>query len=420
MSSQFYKDILMSKTSEILFEYLRDIIYNPSKAQLAVEKLDEDFVMLGQGLMYFAQCFSQYNTFAKALAKGDLGAPLPPQENELAAPLKSLHESLKHLTWQSQQVAKGDYKQRVYFMGEFSDAFNTMIEQLAERQQKLEEKISQIQKKTTALEQSNLLLTALVHYVPQQIIVIERNTRAIMLMNDIAKNEINNDANYLENIMQNITNLNSSDSKYDIEIQYADGENERYLMVKSYFLEWNNSNAEVFVISDISNVKSRMKRLEVHAYRDSLTHLYNRLFGMLTLDDWLYEKKQFSLIFADLDCLKYVNDEYGHSEGDKYIINAAKYLDIFFQEAIVCRLGGDEFMLLVPDMDYDEAHATMNNVYHSLQKDEYLEGKTYSYSISFGIIAVQADNTLSAGDILSAADDRMYEHKRTRKKSRRA
>ena len=124
----------MSSTSEILFEYLRDMFYNPSKAVLDIGKLDEDFVMLGQGLTYFAECFSQYNELAEGLAKGDLSVPLPPPENELAAPLKSLQASLKHLTWQSQQVAMGDYTQRVDFMGDFSSAFNMMIEQLSERQ----------------------------------------------------------------------------------------------------------------------------------------------------------------------------------------------------------------------------------------------------------------------------------------------
>ena len=409
----------MSKTSEILFEYLRNIIYNPSKAKLDVDKLDEDFVMLGQGLMYFAQSFSQYNEFAKALAKGDLGASLPPRENELSAPLKALHSSLKHLTWQAQQVAKGDYKQRVYFMGEFADAFNAMIEQLAERQQRLEDQINRIQKKSSALEQSNLLLTTLMRYVPQQIIVIDRDTGGIIIMNDIAINEVNNDANYVENLMQIIRGNNALDSKHGAEIQYMQGTHERYLMIKSYTLEWGGSNAEIFVINDISGVKNKMKELEIYAYQDSMTQLYNRLFGMLTLDSWLYEKKQFALLFVDLDNLKYINDEYGHKEGDIYIIKAAQYLKTFARDAVVCRIGGDEFMLLVPDINYEDAHATIENIYQNFKNDDYLEDKAYAYIISFGIVVVEAGNTLSANDILSIADERMYEDKRMKKNARR-
>jgi diguanylate cyclase (GGDEF)-like protein len=409
----------MSKTSEMLFEYLRDIFYNPSKTELALEKLDEDFVMLGKGLMYFAQCFSQYNEFAKALARGDLGVHPPPPENELAAPLKALHSSLKHLTWQSQEVAKGDYEQRVDFMGDFSDAFNTMIKQLAERQQRLQDKLVRIKKKTAALEQSNLLLNALMRYVPQQIIVMDRESRGIMLVNDIARNEMSNNEKYVENLMQLMSGRNESDSMSGIEIQYTQGEHERDLMVTTYLLEWNNANAEVFVINDITSVKSKMKKLEADAYQDSMTHLYNRVYGMLTLDTWLHQKKRFVLIFVDLDKLKHINDEFGHNEGDRYIINAAGHLKAFAQDAVVCRIGGDEFMLLAPDMGYDEAYAAMDTIYKKFENDDYLKDKAFVYSISFGIAAVETDNKLSAGDLLSIADEKMYKHKRMRKKARR-
>ena len=354
----------MIKTSEILFEYLCDMLNNPTSAELAIKELDEDFVLLGKGLMYCTECFSQYNTFAKALAMGDLGTPLLTQENTLADPLKSLCASLRNLTWQSQQVAKDDYKQRINFMGDFSNAFNTMIEQLADREKKLEDRIIQIQTKTSALEQSNLLLTTLMHYVLTQ------------------------------------------------------AGHERYLMVKSYFLEWHNANAEVFVISDISSIKNKMKKLEIEAYHDSLTLLYNRVFGMLTLDAWLHENRAFALIFVDLDNLKYINDKYGHNEGDRYIINTAKYLKTFAPNAIACRIGGDEFMLLVPDTGYDEAFAIINNICHNIQNDAYLKEKAYSYSISFGIAIVETDNKLPSSDILSIADERMYKHKRFKKMAR--
>jgi diguanylate cyclase (GGDEF)-like protein len=238
-------------------------------------------------------------------------------------------------------------------------------------------------------------------------------------MNDVAKNEINNDANYLNNLLQTISGYVNLDKGYEIDIKYTQGEKERYFMIKTFFLEWNNSNAKIFAISDVSATKNKIRELEIQAYRDSITQLYNRTFGMLTLDSWLHEKKQFILVFADLDNLKYINDEFGHNEGDIYILNAAKYLRTFSAEAVVCRLGGDEFMLLVSNLGYDGAYATMEKIFNNFQKDEYLIDKTYSYSISFGIVAVEKDNKLPASDILSIADERMYAHKRLRKKERK-
>jgi len=120
-------------TAKILFDYLRDLIYSPTHAALDVENLPQGFRDLGNGLRYLAECIFETRKFAQALSKGDLDGPSPSPGNEIAAPLKSLHASLKHLTWQTQQVAQGDYQQRVEFMGDFSVAFSTMVQQLDER-----------------------------------------------------------------------------------------------------------------------------------------------------------------------------------------------------------------------------------------------------------------------------------------------
>ena len=123
----------MDPTAKILFDYLRDLIYKPAHAALDVETLPQGFRDLGNGLHYLAECILETRKFAQALSKGDLDSEPPSPGNEIAAPLKSLHASLKHLTWQTQQVAQGDYQQRVEFMGDFSVAFNTMVQQLDQR-----------------------------------------------------------------------------------------------------------------------------------------------------------------------------------------------------------------------------------------------------------------------------------------------
>ena len=123
----------MEPVEVILFEYLRDVIYNPGQAVLDVEKLPESYRDLGSGLQYFAECVMEAGELAQALSKGILDVKIPLPDNEIAAPLKSLHASLKHLTWQAQQIARGDYQQRVDFMGEFAASFNSMAQQLEER-----------------------------------------------------------------------------------------------------------------------------------------------------------------------------------------------------------------------------------------------------------------------------------------------
>lgn len=72
-----------------------------------------------------------------ALSVGDLSRGYPSYNNPLCDNLKSIQSNLNHLTWQAKQVAKGDYSQTVSYLGDFSQAFNTMTAQLREREEAL-------------------------------------------------------------------------------------------------------------------------------------------------------------------------------------------------------------------------------------------------------------------------------------------
>ena len=406
----------MDKAPDILFNYLRDAIYAPKKAVLNVEELPDDFQDLGHGLTFFVDCVAEITKVMRGMSKGQIDVSALSRENELAAPLKSLVASMKHLTWQSQRIAQGDYSQRVDFMGEFSEAFNQMTTQLAERQRNLEEKIYEIQKKSISLEHSNRLLVSLMEHVPHQIIVIEQKTRKILVLNESAFKELSRDSNYLPYFMQKTQDI--TEHYCGIEIEYIKGETLRYFEVNSYLIDWDGINAKILVIEDISKSKFAIKELEIQVYQDDLTHLYNRAYGMKVLDEWVARKRKFVVIFSDLDHLKYVNDEFGHAEGDLYIINAGKHLKTFSSDSIVCRFGGDEFMLLAADIDYDTAHEKMQEIYDGFKKDKHLHDKEFVYSISYGIVAIGSDNNMLPSEILIIADENMYSNKRMRKKAR--
>ena len=413
-----FRESLLNPTASLLFEYLRKAFYSPKEAELNLDDLPDDFKDLGKGLMYFVMQILETKELMAALAKGDLTSVQTSRGNEIAAPVKSLQSSLMHLTWQAKQIAKGDYKQRVDFMGEFSDAFNTMVAQLGERQEALEKQIILIEQKNESLAQGNLVLSALIHLMPVQIIVMGRKTKEILLINEVAKAEVVADEKYLDMIIQLLRDKKEAGTGKDIYAEISLGGKVRYLCIKSFFVDWSGTSAEVLVIMDESESNKKIKALELDAYRDSLTLLYNRTFGMLTLDKWVREKRQFVVVFADLDSLKFVNDVYGHSEGDLYIINAGKHLSTVSPEAVVCRLGGDEFMVLIPHQDYYTVYNRMNEIYENLSNEEHLNDKTFTYSISYGMIEIKPDNTLTTRGILNIADERMYENKRMRKKLR--
>ena len=127
------------KNCEILFEYLRDIIYDSENAKLDLEQLDPPFWKLGKDLQYLDKAVKEMKRYSAEISKGNLSIEAPGRDNFLCENLKNIHANLNHLTWQAKQVAKGDYSQSVSYLGEFSEAFNTMTKQLKEREEELEE-----------------------------------------------------------------------------------------------------------------------------------------------------------------------------------------------------------------------------------------------------------------------------------------
>ena len=98
--------------------------------------------------------------FVLPLAHGELAAPLPSPDNAMAVPFVELHARLSRLTWQAGEIARGDYSQRVDFMGDFSRAFNAMVQQLAEREQRLTAEIERRQDVEATLQRERDLLVA--------------------------------------------------------------------------------------------------------------------------------------------------------------------------------------------------------------------------------------------------------------------
>jgi HD-GYP domain-containing protein (c-di-GMP phosphodiesterase class II) len=153
------------QVADTLFAYLRNIIYNPQNATLDEKQLPEAFSDFCKGLLYFKDIIYETRVFAQELSIGNLHCVPPPKGNEIAAPLKKLHASLRHLTWQTQQVAKGDYNQHISFMGDFSSAFNDMIKQLELRTNNLHEMIDEKTKSVVELKNAILkTMSKLVDY----------------------------------------------------------------------------------------------------------------------------------------------------------------------------------------------------------------------------------------------------------------
>jgi signal transduction histidine kinase len=104
-------------------------------------KCDSDTSELIREVNLLIDYFEEISNFIVPLSKGVLSVNRPRTKNFLASPFKELHSQLLNLTWQAEEIAKGNYQHRIDFMGDFSTAFNNMVEALDRKTQMLKEEI---------------------------------------------------------------------------------------------------------------------------------------------------------------------------------------------------------------------------------------------------------------------------------------
>ncbi len=150
------------------------------------------------------------------------------------------------------------------------------------------------------------------------------------------------------------------------------------------------------------------------ANTDALTGTYNRRYLNEFFTDYLKilkrEKNDFSLLIADLDDFKKINDTYGHEGGDKVLIEFSKVVrDTIRKSDFIVRLGGDEFIILLPNTNSNSAKILGNKIINNIK--EYNKLSKINFSVSIGISSYE-ENDLDINDIISRADKLLYEAKR--------
>lgn len=155
---------------------------------------------------------------------------------------------------------------------------------------------------------------------------------------------------------------------------------------------------------------------------DDLTGLYNRRGFFLHAEQQLklYHSRESErsvwLMVGDLDGLKQINDQFGHEVGSAAIRHAAETLTKTFRDAdIISRLGGDEFAALMLNTLDEVAKRVPARLESNLADFNAESGLPYKVAISIGMAKVQFRSDTSLVDIISEADEAMYENKRQRK-----
>ena len=157
--------------------------------------------------------------------------------------------------------------------------------------------------------------------------------------------------------------------------------------------------------------------------KDGLTGLYNRL-GYHELAYPLFRDvsgrgEKLAILFMDMDRLKYINDAYGHTAGDQAILCVADAIrQALPKDAIPVRYGGDEFLVLMPDLGPDATQALMRSVADALPGHARDLGLPETPGISFGCVLTDPDSDKSLDEYVQQADALMYRQKKAKKAQR--
>lgn len=151
---------------------------------------------------------------------------------------------------------------------------------------------------------------------------------------------------------------------------------------------------------------------------DELTGLYNSRFLHQLLDgkgEKLTDLSQVSMIFIDLDYFKNINDKYGHLMGSRTLKEFGELLNgVLGDEDIGIRYGGDEFVILVPNVEKSAAYELAKKIRNKLKRERFLktEGLNLKITASFGIAAIPEDAS-NYQELIGEADKAMYRVKNT-------
>jgi len=165
------------------------------------------------------------------------------------------------------------------------------------------------------------------------------------------------------------------------------------------------------------------KKLEKLAWIDSLTGCYSRGYGLELLDRQIKlshrSKSPLLLNFLDVDNFKDINDTFGHEEGDKVLKEVVKLLKSTLREIdIICRMGGDEFLLIFPDSSLKEAPLIKEKLIKNLTKLNHSLKKPYKIELSVGLSCYEPANPQPMNELIQIADQKMYEDKRNKKQKK--
>jgi diguanylate cyclase (GGDEF)-like protein len=192
------------------------------------------------------------------------------------------------------------------------------------------------------------------------------------------------------------------------------------LLCHTFTMAVSNAIENLCKISHINKAMEELNRIYVI---DPLCNIYNRNGFIKHADkvfkDCVANEKTVMLSFIDMDGLKFINDNYGHDEGDFAIKELANVIKECCEDGDICaRFGGDEFVIFNRNANEDSCHILEQRFNAKLEHHNSIVTKPYKISASIGSVIEKVDSTYTLFKIVKMADEVMYEVKKNKKNSR--
>ena len=219
--------------------------------------------------------------------------------------------------------------------------------------------------------------------------------------------------------------LKSDEKTQDIPIIFLTARNDEKAIEKAYTLGAADYISKPFLPKELlARVKKELRihaliqKLENLASRDELTQLYNRRFFYESANKMIeYAKRHnhpLSIIMLDIDHFKLVNDTFGHANGDLVLKSLSQTMEATQRKSdTIVRLGGEEFAILLPDTNEEQAIQIAEKLRHKIEQTpvNLTTDNEINYTISLGVSQINTLTDKNIDDSLQRADEALYRAK---------
>jgi len=181
---------------------------------------------------------------------------------------------------------------------------------------------------------------------------------------------------------------------------------EKIQQVRSWYFEATQLKSALLM--GLAQLNQKIGNLALDAMTDPLTGLQNRRGLTATLDTWQEEHKLFSVIALDIDHFKRINDTHGHDAGDHVIKHLAQVMrESSRGNDVLCRSGGEEFVMLLPRVDLEIAKRVAERLRVRMELTD-IPDLDINVTLSFGVACWVPTGEYSADEVLKMADQALY------------